>query len=1002
MKFLLRGCITFILMIQGLFAQTTFPSNYIPTDPQTYHAYIHANIQVSYKQLLTDATLLILGNKVVAVGPGVVLPKNCVIDDLKGAWIYPSFIDAFSNYEITAPQKRNKKNDAPQFLSEKPGAYSWNEAIHPEINASDWFQVDTTKAEMLRAMGFGLSVSQLQDGLMRGTTTLIACGNERENTLLMKPIVSQAWSFLKGSSIQDYPSSMMGSIALLRQTMYDAKWYQSGGFKQETNLSLQALNQNTLLPIIFEATDVYDILRVKKIADEFKLTMLIKGNGAEYQIADDIKKADACVIIPLNFPLPYDVDNAMDASYIPLVNLKHWELAPFNARILYEKKVPFVLTSSGCKNEKEFWDNLRKAVKMGLPEEQALKSLLYEPAMRLNITNLAGSLQKDMPANFFISSKSIFSAGAKIISHTIQGRSYRVQKTLNDIKPGEYRLIVNKMAPFDLRIYYQGGSCYGDLIFLKEKIPVTISYNKPNITLSYSLDKDSKEPTNILIGYVENDTMKGFPGSGYGADYMWRATLIKEDIQEDTTINSELPPIPSLLHPFQSFGFDTVPKPHPVLFKNVTVWTNEKDGILRNTDVLISNGKISSIGKNLTASDALIIDGTGKHLTSGIIDEHSHIAIYKGVNEGTQSVTSEVRIGDVLVPNDIHIYWQLAGGVTTSHLLHGSANVIGGQTQLIKLRWGLSAEQMKFAGWPGFIKFALGENVKQSNWGDNNRFRFPQTRMGVEQTLMDAFNRAKIYQEQWAEYNKLDAKIKSGSVPPRRDLELDALVEVLNKQRFITCHSYVQSEINMLMHVADTFGFTLNTFTHILEGYKVADKLKKHGAGASTFSDWWAYKYEVVDAIPYNGALLSKMGIITAFNSDDAEMARRLNQEAAKAVMYGGLSEEDAWKLVTLNPAKLLHIDSFTGSIKPGKDADIVLWSGNPLSMYSRCEQTYVDGICYFSLEENEKKENYILNEKSRILNLMAEAKHSGAQTQMINLEINSPYHCDTEGDFVK
>ncbi|HRC33849.1 MAG TPA: amidohydrolase family protein, partial [Bacteroidia bacterium] len=369
-----------------------------------------------------------------------------------------------------------------------------------------------------------------------------------------------------------------------------------------------------------------------------------------------------------------------------------------------------------------------------------------------------------------------------------------------------------------------------------------------------------------------------------------------------------------------------------VVIKNTTVWTNESDGNLINTDVLIKNGKIALVGKNINEPGAEVIDGTEKHLTAGIIDEHSHIAVSGAVNECTQSVTAEVRIADVIDCEDVNIYRQLAGGVTSSHLLHGSCNPVGGQTQLIKLRYGLSSEELKFANWPGFIKFALGENVKQSNAGDNNTSRYPQTRMGVEQTYYNAFTRALDYQKAIKSFNALSTADRLKAKPVRKDLELDALAEIINGKRFITCHSYVQSEINMLMHVADSFHFQVNTFTHILEGYKVADKMKAHGAGASSFSDWWAYKYEVYEAIPYNGKILHDVGVTVAYNSDDAEMARRLNQEAAKAVKYGGVSEQEAWKFVTLNPAKLLHVDDKVGSIKVGKDADVVLWSDNPLS----------------------------------------------------------------------
>jgi imidazolonepropionase-like amidohydrolase len=319
-----------------------------------------------------------------------------------------------------------------------------------------------------------------------------------------------------------------------------------------------------------------------------------------------------------------------------------------------------------------------------------------------------------------------------------------------------------------------------------------------------------------------------------------------------------LPSTGGLIYPLVAFGNETVPSGEAVLLKNATIWTNEKEGVLQNADVLLENGKIKAVGKGLVAGTAKVIDATGKHITAGLIDEHSHIAGAGGINEGAQSSSAEVRIGDIINSEDVNIYRQLAGGVTTSHILHGSANPVGGQAQLIKLRWGKLPEELKFAGADGFIKFALGENVKQSNFGTGARF--PVTRMGVEQTFVDQFTRAKEYQAAMA--------VKGNNV--RRDLELDAIVEILNNKRFITCHSYVQSEINMLMHVADSLGFKINTFTHILEGYKVADKMKARGIAASTFSDWWSYKMEVQEAIPYNGKIMHNVGVKTAFNSDDA------------------------------------------------------------------------------------------------------------------------------------
>jgi imidazolonepropionase-like amidohydrolase len=419
-----------------------------------------------------------------------------------------------------------------------------------------------------------------------------------------------------------------------------------------------------------------------------------------------------------------------------------------------------------------------------------------------------------------------------------------------------------------------------------------------------------------------------------------------------------------------------------VLYRNATVWTNEDQGILENTDVLVKNGKISAIGKDLSSRGARIIDATGKHLTSGIIDEHSHIAIDGGVNEAGHNSTAEVTIEDVVDHEDINIYRNLAGGVTSAQLLHGSANPIGGRSAIIKMKWGYPASEMIYDDTPKFIKFALGENVKQSRY--RNGTRFPQTRMGVEQVFEDFFSRARKYED------------SKGQPDFRYDEEMEVLLEILNSERFISCHSYVQSEINMLMKVAEKFNFNVNTFTHILEGYKVADKMKEHGVGGSTFSDWWAYKYEVNDAIPYNAAIMAREGVVTAINSDDAEMSRRLNQEAAKTVKYGGMSEEEAWKMVTLNPAKLLHLDDRVGSIKEGKDADLVLWTDHPLSAYAIAEKTIIEGTVYFDIEKDKMLREKVQKERNNLEKMMLAEKNGGAKTREPKGKDKQYFHCET------
>ena len=384
--------------------------------------------------------------------------------------------------------------------------------------------------------------------------------------------------------------------------------------------------------------------------------------------------------------------------------------------------------------------------------------------------------------------------------------------------------------------------------------------------------------------------------------------------------------------------------------------------------MFIKNGVIEKIGKDLNVfgKDIFEIDATGKHVTPGLIDAHNHSSAF-AINEGTQSVTAEVRIYDVLNSNDIAIYRQLAGGLTTANVLHGSANAIGGQNAVIKLRWGQDPEGILFNEAPQGIKFALGENVKQSNWGDKFTTRYPQTRMGVEQIIRDAFSTATDYAEALG-LNGFVKKHNPNSLPVRKDLELDALVEIMQGTRWVHSHSYRQDEILMLTRIADDFGFTIATFQHVLEGYKIAERLVEHGAGASTFTDWWAYKFEVIDAIPYNGTLMSSVGVLVSYNSDSNELARRMNTEAAKAVKYGGVSQEEALKFVTINPAKQLRIDQYVGSLEQGKHGDFVIWNDNPLSSYASCEQTWIEGTNYFNKERDATMREQIAAERNMLI----------------------------------
>jgi imidazolonepropionase-like amidohydrolase len=1000
-------------------AQVTFPENGVADPRHGHYAFTNATVVKDGSTTLTNATVIIKDGRIVSVGSNLKAPAGAVEIDCKGKYIYPSFIDMYADYGIAAPQRTAGGGgfnfaQQPQLETAVKGPYGWNQAIKSDVDAYKVFAVDDSKAKPLREIGFGTVLSHVKDGIARGTGAVVSLANEKENLVIIKEKASAHYSFNKGTSSQSYPGSMMGMISLLRQTYLDAQWYKSKPAEEGFNISLQTWNDNQGLPQIFEANDKWNDLRADRIGDEFGVQYILKAGQNEYQRVKEMKATNASFILPLNYPQAQDVEDPAEARFVSLNDMKHWELAPTLAASFEKAGIPFCLTTADLRSVNQFWANLRKAMEYGLSENKAMEALTKTPATLLGVYDKVGSIDAGKLANFLITSGPIFNEKTSILQNWVQGIKYTVKEDLSD-KIGTYNLVVNTPAGTEnYTVDVKSGS--SATMFAKDTLNSKFTFDGKIVKLSYAPMARRQRP----VGAPDaGQRPTGFPGrggaavdqalpvtatrltgisngtewNGTGTDSLgnsltWTASFVKAaEIKPDSTKKKEIPATGKVTYPFLPFGWEEteMPKQETILIKNATVWTNESEGVLQNSDVLIKNGKIAGVGKNLADPAAKVIDGTGKHVTAGIIDEHSHIAA-ASINEGGQSVTSEVRIADNLNPDDINIYRQLSGGVTTSHILHGSANVIGGQTQLIKLRWGQNDDDLKFKNWAGQIKFALGENVKRSNFnipGGNNRY--PDTRMGVEQVLTDAFTRAKDYQQTWKEYNTAKEKLQkekksiASLVIPRRDLELDALVEILEKKRFITCHSYVQSEINSAMEVANRMGYTVNTFTHILEGYKVADKMLKHGSFASTFSDWWAYKMEVEDAIPYNAAIMQKVGLTVAINSDDAEMARRLNQEAAKIVKYGGVTEEEALKMVTLNPAKMLHVDDRVGSLKTGKDGDVVLWSDNPLSIYAKPLYTIVDGTIYFDRQKDEQMQKLVDAERLRLIRKMNGEKRSGA-----------------------
>lgn len=978
----------------SLFSQNYFPKNDgVKTESHSYHAFTNATIHISPTETIENATLLIKDGKVISSGKQVKIPENSTVLDLEGKHIYPSFVDIYSSFGTKKPVRAENSN-SPQYDASREGYY-WNDHIKPEQNAIEGYAFDSKTATELREAGFGAVNTHIADGIIRGTGSLIALSpSGTDASRILADRSAQYLSTSKGvTSNQAYPTSLMGAMALIRQVNYDADWY-AKGLSETKDRSLEAFNNNKGLVQIIDAGSKMNNLRMDKVGDDVNTQYVIVGGGDEYELIQEIKATNATFIIPINFPDAFDMEDPIMANTASLSDMREWNQKPSNPAVLQKNAVPFALTLHDLKKPSEFMPNLQKAIEYGLDESVALAALTTVPANIIGRSNEIGTLKNGSYANFLITSGAIFEKKTTLYENWVLGNRHEiVPMNTKDIR-GDYELQVAGTT-YDLKISGEisklKASVKTDAQTLGSKITMTDDWM--SLTFS-SIDTTKQDFVRLSAKIANTSSLNGSAILPNGNETTFYAKKLEsedskktaetEDSEEETDDAKSDVKIYPVTFPNEAYGFTERPKQQTILFQNATVWTNEEAGILKNTDVLVKDGKIAKIGNNLSASNALVIDATGKHITSGVIDEHSHIAT-AAVNEAGQNSTAEVTIEDVVDSDDINIYRNLTGGVTTIQILHGSANPIGGRSAIIKLKWGESSQNLIFPDSPKFIKFALGENVKQSNWGDYSRSRFPQTRMGVEQVYTDYFSRAKEYET-----------LKKSGKPYRKDLEMETLVEILNKERFISCHSYVQSEINMLMEVAERFNFNINTFTHILEGYKVADKMKEHGVGASTFSDWWAYKYEVNDAIPYNAAILHNQGIVTAINSDDAEMSRRLNQEAAKAIKYGGISEEDAWKMVTLNPAKLLHIDNRVGSVKVGKDADMVLWNGHPMSIYTKAEKTLIEGAVYFDIERDKQNRETMKREKNELTTMMLQAKNEGLKTKPVVKKVDEHFHCDT------
>jgi len=959
--------------------------------PPRVHAIVGARIVLAPGQVIEHGTVVMRDGVITAVGAAVTPPPDARIWRGDSLTIYPGLIDAFV---VQAAASGSGGSGAPlpgragpaQLAAPPRGAAHELNSVHPETRVIESLPLGKDQLESLRAAGFAVAQVAPTQGIVRGQSAVIELRDGAPNRAALKPDAAQVISL--EANPREYPGSLMGAIAVIRQALMDAKWYRSvqsayaraplGKEPPETNLSWEALQPVVAgtQPTLFLADEMLEVLRSGAIAREAGVSGAIVTAGDEYKRVGDVARAGMPLIVPVAFPDAPDVSDPDLALEVTTEELRAWNDAPHNAAILAKMGVTFALTANGLKDVKSFRGNVAKAIARGLGGDLALAAVTTVPAKLLGLGDRLGTIAPGRIANLTVTRGELFSDKGKVREVWVEGERYEVAKDETEAK-GKWTVGwgpkngAGALQPRHALIVAADKDTTVKLVLGPDTLQAR-AVRLDGQRLRFTMQRGGEAPEDFDVT-AANDALEGTMSvTGVGVHAV-RAIRVVEAKDEP---KKEAPPVetPSVMGNTEAWRMAEPPQWPAVLVRNATIWTAGPAGTLTQADLLVRGGKIAAVGRGLAApARAVVIDATGKSVAPGIIDCHSHSAILGNVNECTHSVTAEVRIQDVVNSESVNIYRQLAGGTTIMHLLHGSCNAIGGQCAVIKNRWGAAPDRLLFDAAPPTIKFALGENPKQANFGTDFTGRYPQTRAGVEQVIRDAFLRARDYRSAQQEF-----KAGRSARAPKPDLQLDALVEIMEGRRFIHSHSYRQDEILMLMRLAEDLGFKVQTFQHVLEGYKVADEMAAHGAGGSTFSDWWGYKYEVIDAIPYNGYLMWDRGVAVSYNSDSDDLARRLNAEAAKAIKYGGVPPEEAIKFATLNPAKQLRIDARVGSLEVGKDADFTIWNGSPLSPYSHCEQTWIEGRKYFDRAADLAGREALAKEREALIARAREAKKEG------------------------
>ncbi len=921
----------------------------------------NANIVTEPGNLLRETSLVVRNGIIMALGHNVEIPADATVIDLQGHMIYPGFIDMFATYGMT------------EYQSEGP-AY-WNPQIRSHISSTLLFNPDKEKAAELRNQGFVAVHTTPALGLLGGKTSVVSLGEKDAGQLIIRPDVAQHMAFRPSEALgSGYPTSAMGAIALIRQSFYDAEWYVDAHRtfneypaldRPETNKTLEAiaLARQQSDPFVAEAENEQWFLRAAAIADEFGLPLWIRGSGHEYRRLEAIKNANLPIILPLDFPEIPDVSTPEQAINVSLEDLRHWYLAPENPAKLTNSGLTIALTAYG--SEKSFLKNLKTAVERGLDKTEALAALTTTPATLLGIDNHYGTIAPGKSASFIITDDELFESNTRIREVWIDGQRFDMQAGQEEAR-GQWMISSGKdLEGAIIEISGNVRSLRGTISCNNQKTRLTRArYDGQRLHIIFTGDSVGLDGIYRLSANLSGDKLLGAGEQSTGEFFTWTASRTQPHSEDTDRPKQQLEPLElPVRYPSMEYGISHIPEPaEHVLIRNATIWTQGPDGIMENADLLVSSGRIAEVGYNISEPRrARVIDASGMHLTPGLIDPHIHASIAGGVNETGDAITSETRIADVMHGDNVWIYRLLAGGITSATLFHGSANPIGGQNAVIKMRWGQMPDALLIEDAAPGLKMALGENVKRMST------RYPSSRQGTEQIIKDAFQAALEYQIAWQDYNK-----QAGVMPSRRDLQLEPILEVIRGERGAHVHAYRQDEMLMMMRLAEEYGFTIASFEHTLEGYKIADELREHGAAAVVWTDWSSFKVEAYDGILQNARLLNEVGVHTSLHSDNTQLSTRMNWEAAKTMMTG-VPEEEAMNFITLNPAKIMGIDHRVGSIEAGKDADFVLWNGHPMSTFTTAEQTWVDGIKYFDRNEDAREQESIKQERAIIINRILE-----------------------------